>query len=77
LDVRRWTGVETGAVISRSTHSSAAFVKQSNEEDHAEGLPTSSIADRRVVIGWGPSEKSQLYVTIPHLLVGTDDDRQP
>ena len=55
--------METGTVASRSAYSSAAFVKQSNEEDRTEGVPTSSIADRRVVVGWGPNEKSQLYVT--------------
>ena len=59
--------MESGIVASRSTHSSATFAKQSNEEDRTEGLPNSSIADRRVVVGWGPNEKSQLYVV--HALV--------
>lgn len=45
---------------SRSVHSSTASVKRSDEESHTENVPTSSTADRRVVVGWGPNEKSQL-----------------
>jgi hypothetical protein len=63
---RRWTGAAATTVTgtSGSAHSSTAFAKQSSEEDHVGGvLPTSSSADRRVVVEWGPNEKSQLYVT--------------
>ena len=70
LGVERWKGVRTIAVTSRSPYSSAASVKQSNEEDHTEGVPTSSIGDRRVVVGWGPNEKSQLYVASASLVYG-------
>lgn len=64
-------GVEAGTVAFRSAYSSAAFVKESKQEDHAEDVPTSSIADMRVVVEWGPSEKSQLYVTHASLAYGT------
>jgi len=57
--VRGWTGVATVAVAPRSFHSSAVFAKESSREDHAEGVPNSSIMDKRVVVEWGP-EKSQL-----------------
>jgi len=68
--------IGTVAVASRSAYSSATFA-QSNEKDPAKGVPTSSIVDRRVIVGWGPNEKSQLYVTHASLAMGTDDDRQP
>jgi len=75
--VRGWTGTETVTRTSRSTYSSAAFVKRSSEEDHTEGVPTSSTTDRGVVVGWGPNEKSQLYVRMPQLRMGADTDGQP
>jgi len=59
----RWIGVPTGAIASRSVHSSAAFSKQlSDGERRAEGVPTSSIVGRGVVVEWGPSGKSRLCV---------------
>ena len=64
--VRRWSGAAATTVTgtSGSAHSSTAFAKQSSEEGHVGGvLPTCSSADRRVVVEWGPNEKSQLYVT--------------
>lgn len=68
--MRIWTGVEIGTIASRSVYSSAAFVKQSNEEDHTDGVPSGSIADRRIVVEWGPNEKSRLYVTHALLAYG-------
>lgn len=44
-------------VASRSAHSSAAFSKRPSE-----GVPVSSVTDRRIVVAWGSNEKSQLYV---------------
>jgi hypothetical protein len=50
-----------GATINtRSVHSAAAFVKRLDEEGHTGDVPASSTTDRRVVVGWGPNEKSQL-----------------
>lgn len=60
--MRKWTGVATVAVASGSTHSSAAFAKRSSGEGNVEGVPTSSTADRGIIVGWGPNEKSRLYV---------------
>lgn len=41
--------------------SSTAFAKQPIQGYHAEGLPASSIADRRVVIEWRQNEKSRFH----------------
>lgn len=58
-------GLDLGAasavgVVSRSAHSSTVFGKRSGKEGDAEGVPASSIADRRAVVEWGPNEKSRL-----------------
>lgn len=59
LDLRAWTRVTTVAVAPRFVHSSAASAKEPVQEDHAGGVPSSSIMDRRVVVEWG-SGKSRL-----------------
>ena len=60
---RRWTGEGSVTIAARLAHSSVAFAKRLSGGDHAEeGVPTSSVADRGIVVGWGPNEKSQLYV---------------
>lgn len=72
--LRRWTGVPAGAGTPRSIHSSAVFAKQSSEEVRVEGVPkTSSTADRRVVVEWGPNEKSQLCVNSSRFVMGADE----
>jgi len=59
VGLRGWTGVATVAVAPRFAHSSAASAKESGQEGHAGGVPSSSTMDRRVVVEWG-SEKSRL-----------------
>ena len=76
--MRRWTGTPTVTFASRSAHSSAAFAKQSSDEDHVEGVPTSSTMDRRVVVEWGQNEKSRLCVGFSLSRgCGADVDGQP
>ena len=59
LGVRRWTGIATVALVPRPFHSSAVFARESSRQDYAEGVPNSSIMDRRVVVEWG-AERSRL-----------------
>ena len=66
LGVRGWRGATIVIPFaSRSTHSSATFAKRLDEGDRTEGVPTSSTIDRRIVVGWGSNEKSQLYAVHP------------
>ena len=57
-----WRRAPTVAVASRFAHSSAAFAKQPDEENHTGSLPMSSVMDMRIVVQWGLNEESRLYV---------------
>ena len=59
-DLRGWTGVPAVVVTPRGVHSPAASVGESSEGDRGRGVPGSSIVDRRVVVEWGPNERSRL-----------------